>query len=134
MNDFQNTPEYIRRGTKRPVFFPFPLFLMELPLSMTARVLYAIALNRAMLSQHNGWTDEQGRVYILFPESEMCAVLHKGQTTVKTALRDLTKVGLIEKVQQPRGKANRLYVKVIPDTRAGKRKRRDYSYEGEDGL
>ena len=132
MNNFQNTPEYIRRGTKRPVFFPFPLFLMELPLSMTARVLYAIALNRAMLSQHNGWTDEQGRVYILFPESEMCAVLHKGQTTVKTALRDLTKVGLIEKVQQPHGKANRLYVKVIPDK--VKRKRRDYSYEGEDSL
>ena len=53
---------------------------------------------------------------------------------MKTALRDLTKVGLIEKAPQPHGKANRLYVKVIPDARAGKRKRRDYSYEGEDSL
>ena len=132
MNDLQHTTQYIRRETKRPDFCPFPLFLMELPLSMTARVLYAIALNRAMLSQHNGWTDEQGRVYILFPESEMCAVLHKGQTTVKTVLRDLTKAGLLEKVPQPHGRANRLFVKVIPDKVT--RKRRDYSYEGEDSL
>ena len=134
MNDLQHTTEYIRRGTKRPFFFPFPLFLMELPLSMTARVLYAIMLNRAMLSQHNGWTDEQGRVYILFPEAEMCAVLHKGQTTVKTVLRDLTKAGLLEKAPQPHGRANRLYVKVIPNAHTGKQKRRDYSYEGEDSL
>ena len=78
--------------------------------------------------------DLQHRVYILFPEAEMCAVLHKGQTTVKTVLRDLTKAGLLEKAPQPHGRANRLYVKVIPDAHAGKRKRRDYSYEGEDSL
>ena len=139
MNDLQKTPVYIRHGTQRPAYFPFPMFLMDFPLTMTARVLYALMLNRALLSQNNGWADKEGRVYILFPESEMCAALHKGLTTVKTALRDLEQAGLLERAQHPHSSANRLYVKVIPEEKTRKKRAvnpgiRDYSYEGEDSL
>ena len=140
MNDLQKTPVYIRHDTQRPQYVPFPTFLMDFPLASTARTLYAFMLNRALLSQKNGWVDKEGRVYILFPESEMCAELHKGLTTVKTALRDLEKTGLIEKAPHPHSSVNRIYVKIVPDAKTRKKKQavnpgiRDYSYEGEDSL
>ena len=140
MNDLQKTPVYIRHDTQRPQYVPFPTFLVDYPISTTAQMLYAHLLNRALLSQKNGWADKEGRVYILFPESEMCAEIHKGLTTVKSALRDLEKSGLIEKAPHPHSSVNRIYVKVVPDTKMRKKKRavnpgiRDYSYEGEDSL
>ena len=33
----------------------------------TAALTYALLLDRAHLSQLNGWTDEAGRVYLIFP-------------------------------------------------------------------
>lgn len=140
MSDIQQTPVYIRRDTQRPQYIPFTNFLMDLPLSLTAKLLYAQMLSRALLSQKNGWMDKEGRVYILFPESEMCKAVHKGLTTVKTALRDLEKAGLLEKAPHPHSSVNRIYLKIIPDTKTRKKKRavnpgiRDYSYEGEDSL
>lgn len=131
---------YIHQGTQRPIYNPFPLFLMEYSLSMTARVLYSFLLNRALLSQKNRWVDDNGRVYIFFTEREMSRVLHKGLTTVKTALGDLEQVGLLERVRQPNSNANRIYVKVAEGQSSDKAKQssasgqRNYSYEGDDSL
>jgi hypothetical protein len=113
---------------------------MDLPLSLTAKLVYAQMLSRALLSQKNGWTDKEGRVYILFPESEMCKTVHKGLTTIKTALRDLEKAGLLEKAPQPHSSVNRIRLKIIPDSKTRKKEQavnpgiRDYSYEGEESL
>ena len=38
---------------------------MDYDLSMTARVLYALMFNRAMLSQINNWVDDLGRVHLV---------------------------------------------------------------------
>ena len=103
---------YIHQRTQKPIYNPFPLFLMDYSLSMTARVLYSFLLNRALLSQKNRWVDDNSRVYIFFTEREMSRVLHKGLTTVKTALADLEQAGLLERVRQPNSNANRIYVKV----------------------
>lgn len=103
---------YIRRESKRPIYAPFPVFLMDYDLSMTARVLYALMFNRAMLSQMNNWVDDLGRVFILFTEAEMCGALHKGLSTVKKALYDLERYALLTRERGGFGKANRIYLRT----------------------
>ena len=44
-------------------------------LSTDARTLYGILLDRMGLSVKNGWLDEQGRVYIIFPVQEVMDAL-----------------------------------------------------------
>ena len=59
--------DYMAVDTDLPPYFPYPQFLMDMPLSHTAALTYALLLDRVHLSQFNGWTDETGRVYIVFP-------------------------------------------------------------------
>ncbi len=101
---------YIRCESKRPVYAPFPVFLTDYDLSMTARVLYAFMFNRAILSQINPWVDDFGRVFIVFTEAEMCETLRKGLSTVKKALSDLERAGLLMRERGGFGKANRIYL------------------------
>ena len=44
-------------------------------LSTDAKTLYGILLDRMSLSVKNGWLDEQGRVYIIFPVQEVMDAL-----------------------------------------------------------
>ena len=50
-------------------------------LSTDAKTLYGILLDRMGLSVKNGWLDEQGRVYIIFPVQEVMDVHWAAQTT-----------------------------------------------------
>ena len=56
--------EYITQETKLPPYLPYPRFLLKMELTQTAKLLYALLLDRSTLSQKNGWQDEQGRVSI----------------------------------------------------------------------
>lgn len=112
MSEKQYRTVYIRRESKRPIYAPFPVFLMDYDLSMTARVLYALMFNRAMLSQLNNWVDDYGRVFIIFTEVEMCEALQKGLSTVKKALADLEHFDLLTRERGGFGKANRIYLRT----------------------
>ena len=112
MSEKQYRTVYIRRESKRPIYAPFPVFLMDYDLSMTARVLYALMFNRAMLSQLNNWVDDLGRVFIIFTEAEMCEALKKGLSTVKKALADLERFDLLTRERGGFGKANRIYLRT----------------------
>lgn len=112
MNEKSYRTVYIRRESKRPIYAPFPVFLMDYDLSMTARVLYALMFNRAMLSQINNWVDDLGRVFIVFTEAEMCEALQKGLSTVKKALADLEHFDLLTRERGGFGKANRIYLRT----------------------
>ena len=50
-------------------------FLTLVDLSTDAKTLYGILLDRMGLSVKNGWLDEQGRVYIIFPVQEVMDAL-----------------------------------------------------------
>ncbi len=65
--------DYMAIDTDLPPYFPYPQFLMDMPLSHTAALTYALLLDRAHLSQLNGWTDEAGRVYLIFPVEKIAA-------------------------------------------------------------
>ena len=53
--------------TKLPSYLPMPRFLMNIPISNTAKLLYTQFLGKAQLSQKNAWVDSQGRVYFFYP-------------------------------------------------------------------
>lgn len=97
-----------------PQFFRYPRFLLKMDLSHTARLLYALLLDRAALSQKNGWQDSEGRTYIVYPVSEITETLDKGSTTIKSALNELDAAGLLVRERRGFSTPNRLYVKVPP--------------------
>ena len=69
-------------------------------ISYTARLLYALFLDRSALSQKNGWTDNEGRVFIVYPITEIAEILDKGTTTIKSALNELDAAGLLSPVMR----------------------------------
>ena len=107
--------KYMYINTKLPSYLPFPKFLLEQSLSNTAKILYSVLISRAQLSQKNGWVDELGRVYFIYPIHQMAVDLGKGDTTIKMALKELTEAKLLERVSEGRGKANRLYLLLFDD-------------------
>lgn len=50
---------------------PNPL-LTDKNVSIEAKVLYGLLLDRMGLSVKNGWMDSEKRVYIYFPQGEWC--------------------------------------------------------------
>ena len=100
--------------TELPAYLPYPRFLLKMDISHTAKLLYALLLDRSTLSQKNGWQDSEGRTYIVYPIAEIAEMLDKGCTTIKGALNELDAAGLLERRRAGFSAANRLYVKV-PD-------------------
>ena len=82
--------------------------------SINAKLLYALLLNRTMLSQKSGWVSEDGNVYVIYTIKQMANDLNRSERTVKTALCELENAGLLTRVRQGLTKANRLFLQ-IPD-------------------
>ena len=57
-------------------------------LSTDAKTLYGILLDRMGLSVKNGWLDEQGRVYIIFPVQEVMDALVAQTTASERTLKN----------------------------------------------
>ena len=106
--------DYMTAETELPAYLPYPRFLLKMDISHTAKLLYALLLDRSTLSQKNGWQDSEGRTYIVYPIAEIAEMLDKGCTTIKGALNELDAAGLLERRRTGFSAANRLYVKV-PD-------------------
>ena len=112
--------KYMYQNTKLPSYLPMPRFLMNLPISNTAKLLYTQLLGKAQLSQKNAWIDAQGRVYFIYPIHQMAVDMDKSITTIKDVLRELVAAQLLEKIPQGRGHPNRLYL-LFPDEEVGQK-------------
>ena len=104
--------DYIMADTKLPAYLPLSRFLLKMEISQTAKLLYALLLDRSTLSQKNKWQDGEGRIYIIYPIAEIAEILDKGSTTIKGALNELDMAGLLERERGGFSAPNRLYVKV----------------------
>lgn len=104
--------DYITADTILPPFFRYPRFLLKMDLSQTAKLLYSLLLDRSELSQKNGWQDNEGRTYIVYPVSEIAEMLDKGSTAIKSALNELDAAGLLVRERRGFSAPNRLYVKI----------------------
>lgn len=81
--------DYMTIQTTLPPYLPYPRFLLDKALSQTAKVIYAVLLDRATLSQANGWVDHSGRLYLIFPIAGIASTIGKSISTVKDALNEL---------------------------------------------
>ena len=108
---------FLTQDSPIPPYMAFPRFLLDKDgLNETAKILYTILLDRARLSQKNdGWTDEQGHVFIFFPIKNLAETMHKSEMSIKTALSALEKENLIVRRRQGAGFPNRIYVKYPPE-------------------
>ena len=103
---------YLTQETPLPQYYQFPEFLLKAPVSQTAKILYMVLYDRARLSQRNNWTDEVGRIYLIFPIIELAAKTGRSVSAVKAGLNELLATDLLEKMRCGFGSHNRLYVKV----------------------
>ncbi|MGN1382657.1 MAG: replication initiator protein A, partial [Eubacterium sp.] len=81
-------------------------------LSAEAKTLYGIMLDKLDLSVRNNWTDEQGRVYIIYTIEQIMRDLNCGNKKAGQLLQELEeKGGLIERKRQGLGRPNLIFVK-----------------------
>ena len=107
---------YITRELYMDSFLRMPRFLLcDLNfsrLSIEARFLYTIMLDRASISISNQWQDFFGRAFIYFTVEEVQANVHCGSNKAIKLLRELEEAGLIERQRQGQGKPAIIYVKI----------------------
>lgn len=100
-------------------YFRMPKALFTDPtclgLSLGAKVLYVLLLDRQSLSLQNNWQDETGRVYLYFTVEEMAATLSCCRQKALSYLRELIAAGLAERKRQGHGKPSRIYVRSMTD-------------------
>ena len=83
-------------------------------LSVEAKLLYGLLLDRMELSAKNGWYDDTGRVYIYYTLNEIQENLNCGHDKATKLLVELdirNGIGLIERVKQGQERPAKIYVK-----------------------
>lgn len=75
----------MERGTPLLRYFPLPQFLLDVDISSTSKIVFALLLNRANLSQKNVWEDEVGHVYWVYTIEDMAKDMNKGLTAIKNS-------------------------------------------------
>ena len=80
-------------------------------LSIAAKMLYGVLLDRMSLSMKNGWFDEDNRVYIIYQIGEIMEDLGFTKKKAIDLLQELEGFGLLEKKRRGRGLPNILFVK-----------------------
>jgi len=98
--------------TPLPRYLPFPKFLLDTQLSHTAKLLFALLLDRATLSRKNNWTDEHGRIYVIYPIPKLAQALGCSFSSIIRSLTELTDAGLIERTRSGFSKPSRIFLKI----------------------
>jgi predicted transcriptional regulator len=80
-------------------------------LSVQAKLVYGMLLDRMSVSLKNRWLDEQNRAYIIYPVKDIAEDLKISLRKAIDYLTELENFGLIEKKQRGQGKPSIIYVK-----------------------
>ena len=101
-------------------FYHIPKTLLTDPrfkdVSIEAKVLYGLLLDRMGLSVKNNWMDIEKRVYIYFTLENVMFMMDCGHNKAVKLFAELDGKGLIERVRQGQGRPTRIYVKnfILP--------------------
>ena len=79
-------------------------------MSLDAKTAYAFLLDRLPLSIRNGWVNEQGEAFVVFPRSALANTLGISEKRVSAAIRQLAEKGLLREERRGFGKPNRIYL------------------------
>lgn len=99
-------------------FFRIPKILITdkryKELSLAAKMLYGLMLERMSLSRKNKWLDEENRVYIIYSIEKVAEDLNCSSPTAVKAMAELDSIkgiGLIERKKRGQGNPDVIYVK-----------------------
>ena len=98
--------EFMTADTVLPPCMPLPTAMLRLPVSSTAKVMYARLLDATLAG---GAEDTNGILFVRFPIVELAAALSRSSVTVKRSLKELEDAGLILRVRRGVGEPNRIY-------------------------
>ena len=70
-------------------------------------------LNNFQLSRRNGWVNDFGEVFVIFPRKELAKELHICEQRVTAAFRALKELNLIWEKRCGRGDANQIYLATV---------------------
>ena len=104
--------DYLTVTTPFPQYLPYPRFLLDTDLSHTAKLLYTLLLDRATLSQKNNWIDAQGRIYVIYPLSNLAKDLGCSVSSVTRSFTELENAQLVERVRSGFSKPSRILLMV----------------------
>lgn len=82
-------------------------------MSLDAKVTYTFLLNRFQLSRRNGWVNDQGEVFVIFPRKALAKELRICEKRVTAAFRKLVELELVWEKRCGRGDANQIYLAVV---------------------
>lgn len=82
-------------------------------MSLDAKVTYTFLLNRFQLSRRNGWVNDQGEVFVIFPRKELARELRICEQRVTAAFRKLAELKIIWEKRCGRGDANQIYLAAV---------------------
>lgn len=115
---------FYNREAEQYIHYTLPKLFFEnetlKKISINAKFLYCILLDRAKSSYKNGFIDKDGKVYLHFAQADIMKLLNCGRTKVSEYFNELDEprgVGLIERRQKVGiGKSDRIYVKNFAKT------------------
>lgn len=98
----------------RTEFLRLPLTLLANPkykqMSLEAKFIYSLLLNRMTLSQRNDWINEDNEVYLIYTREEAATTLNISYKKSIAAFKELIQNGLLYEHRQGLGAPNLLYV------------------------
>lgn len=105
---------YTKHDTDNNPYIKTPKFLFTDPkyinLSVAAKLLYGLILDRLTLSQKNNWVDNEGFVFVIYTVEETAKVLNCSEDTATKVLRELESVKLILRKRRGQGLPSIIYV------------------------
>ena len=98
--------EFMTADTILPPCMPLPTAMLRLPVSSTAKVMYARLLDATLAE---GAEDTNGILFVRLPIVKLAAALSRSSVTVKRSLKELEEAGLILRVRRGVGEPNHIY-------------------------
>ena len=104
--------DYLKPSMPLPQYLPYARFLLNADLSHTSKLLYTLLLDRATLSQKNNWVDDRGRIYVIYPLSNLAKDLGCCVSSVTRSFAELEKAELAKRVRSGFSKPSHILLKV----------------------
>ena len=104
--------DYLTVTTPLPQYLPYARFLLNIDLSHTAKLLYTLLLDRATLSQKNNWMDEQNRIYVIYPLSNLAKDLGCSISSITRSFAELENAQLVERTRSGFSKPSHILLKA----------------------
>ena len=109
---YENVYTVAEENSHRFYQLPKELFVSESykELSLNAKVIYSMLLDRKELSRKNNWVDEFGQIFLLFTRENIMQILNISKPTAVKAFKELADSKLIIEERQGLNKPNKIYV------------------------